>query len=104
MCCCQPHPPSLSQANAYSACYSAGVFCGIYVFIHLAGESVCKFVQYHGVVDIKSCMAHSLFELGDVSIQFFALHLESLAKHYLRLLLFEYVSVLPIEGSGSALP
>src|ERR1700677_2015798 len=82
----------------------AWVLCGIDVFVHLAGESVCKFVQYHGVVDVESRMAHSLFKLGDVSVQFFALHLESLAKHYLRFLLFQYVCILPIEGSASAFP
>src|SRR6202453_948298 len=74
------------------------------VFVHFAGESICKFVQYHGVVDIEPRMAHSLFKLGDVSVQFFTLHLESLAKHYLCFLLFQHVCILPVEGSRGALP
>src|ERR1700677_5083915 len=82
----------------------AGVFGSIDGFVHLARESVCKFVQYHGVVNIEPCMAYGLFKLGDVSVQLFALHLESLAKHYLRFFLLQYICILPIKGSTGAFP
>src|ERR1700677_4634314 len=96
--------PLLSDCLLTPLLVGAWVLGRIDVFVHFSGESVCESIKYHRVVDVESRMAHCLFKLGDVSVQLFALHFEPLAKHYLRLLLFEYVGVLSIEGSGSALP